>query len=97
MLEKNQIKFLRTLAQSYKPVVQVGKGGITTGVLEQVEMALEAHELVKVTLLETSPIERNEAADAIAEATGSEKVQVIGRTFVLYRKSDKERILLPKN
>lgn len=77
--------------------MQIGKGGVTSGVLEQVEQDLEAHELLKITVLETSPLTRDEVAEILVEETGAEWVQSLGRTIVLYRPSaENPQIVLPQ-
>lgn len=85
---KNKSK-LRSMAQTRKAIVMIGKDGITDNLVESLWNALEAHELVKVSCLKTMPISVREAAIECAAATNSEVVQIIGYTFVVYRKSDK--------
>ena len=58
---------------------------------------LEKRELIKITALETSPETSREAADKIADAVGADVVQVIGRKFVLYRKSKENQKIFLKN
>ncbi len=67
--------------------MQIGKSGLTGGVLQQVDLELETKELVKVSVLETSPVSRDEIAQMVVEETGAEWVQSMGRTIVFYRKS----------
>lgn len=76
---------LRALGHNLSPVVQVGQGGVTRGVISAVHQALEDHELVKVKLGE-SPEDRHDVADALAQATKSEVAQVLGKTILLFRK-----------
>lgn len=71
-------------------IFQIGKGGITDETVKQLANALEARELIKVKVLETSPYTAREAAEEVAEATGAECVQVIGNKFVLYKRSEKK-------
>ncbi|SFU94024.1 ribosome assembly RNA-binding protein YhbY [Alicyclobacillus macrosporangiidus] len=95
-LTGKQIRTLRALAHHLRPVVQVGKAGVTAGVIEQVEEVLEAQELIKVSVLDTSPLERDEVGDILVEETGASWVQSIGRTVVLYRRSrENPQIQLP--
>lgn len=80
----------RAKANSLDVLFQIGKGGMTDTFFEAVEGALNARELIKLRVLtETSPVSAREAADAIAEKTGAEVIQVIGGVIVLYRYSDK--------
>lgn len=97
MLNSRQRAQLRGLANSLDTIFQIGKGGVTENTVKQVDDALEARELIKLRVLETSPVSAREAADGIAEKTHSDVVQVIGTRFVLYRESrDNKQIRLVK-
>ena len=97
MLSGKQRSYLRGLANTINPVIQLGKEGITDGVIKQVDEVLEARELIKLTILRNSVLDPREACDELCQATGSEPVQVIGNRFVIYRKSkDKPQIELPR-
>lgn len=97
MLTGKQKRALRAMAHHLQPTMQVGKGGVTGGVLQQIDVELEAHELVKLSVLETSPVLRDDVADMIVEETGADCVQTLGRTIVLYRRSmDNPQIELPR-
>lgn len=99
MLTGKQRAQLRALANSLETIFQVGKGGINEQLIRQVDETLEARELIKLRVLETSPQSSREAADKIAEETGADVVQVIGSRFVLYRESkeNKKIVLVKKN
>lgn len=97
MLTSKQRAFLRAQANALTPVWYAGKGGLTEAMIKQGEDALTARELIKGKVLETAPETARDTAEALAAATHSEVVQVIGRTFVLYRPNPKEpKIVLPK-
>lgn len=97
MLTSKQRAYLRSLAQNLEPIFQVGKGGISDNMCEQISNALEARELIKLRVLDNSDYTAKEAAEEIAEAVGADSVQVIGTKFVLYREStDKKKIELPR-
>ena len=97
MLNSRQRAQLRGLANSLDTIFQVGKGGVTENTVKQVDDALEARELIKLRVLETSPVPSRDAPDEIAEETHSDVVQVIGTRFVLYRESrDNKQIRLVK-
>ena len=97
MLNSRQRAQLRGLANSLDTIFQIGNGGVTENTVKQVDDALEARELIKLRVLETSPVSSREAADEIAEKTHSDVVQVIGTRFVLYRESrDNKQIRLVK-
>ena len=96
MLSSKQRAFLRSMANTMDPIMQVGKGGIVEELITSVDNALEARELIKMSALETAPVTAREAADELAEATGADVVAVVGRRFVLYRPSKtKKKIELP--
>ena len=79
----------RAQANNMEPLFQLGKGGMSDALIKQVDDALTARELIKVKVLrDTSPLTPREAADRIAEATGSEVVAVIGGSMI-YRYSKK--------
>ena len=90
MLTSKQRAKLRSMANEYEVLYQVGKGGIADTLVKQTEDALEARELIKLSVLENSPYTAKEAAEELAECTGADVVQVIGKRFVLYRKSTKK-------
>lgn len=95
VLTKKQIKGLRKMAQTTKGTVQVGKGGVTDGTLINLNEALLAHELVKVTVLKNSTDAIGDIAEALADASEAVLVQVIGRQIVLYKRNpDKPLIQL---
>ncbi len=99
MITSKQRAYLRGLANTAQPIFQIGKNGINENLIAQLEDALEARELIKVTVLETSFMETREACDECARLTGAEPVQSIGFRFVLYKqaKNKKNRkIELPK-
>ena len=98
MLTSKQRAYLRSLANSAETILQVGKEGISENLIKQVDDALTARELIKGKVLETAPGFAGEIADQLAEATGSEVVQVIGMRFVLFRRNLKNpKISLKKD
>jgi RNA-binding protein len=78
-------RHLRALGHHLEPVVIVGSSGVTEGVIAAIEQALNDHELIKVKINE-GPEGRHEGADAIAEATGSELAQLLGRTALFFKR-----------
>lgn len=92
MLSKDEKKKLRTIAQSYPSNIQIGKSGISDNLISSLRTDLEAHELVKVTLLKTADIEPREAAIECAAETGAEVVHMIGRTFILYKRTKENKM-----
>lgn len=98
MLTSKQRAYLRSLANSAETILQVGKEGISENLIKQVDDALTARELIKGKVLETAPGFVGEIAAQLAQATGSEVVQVIGMRFVLFRRNLKNpKISLKKD
>ena len=96
MLNGRQRAYLRSLANTLKPITQIGKDGVTESFLEQLDSMLDSRELVKVTILETAGIDTKEAANAICKELRAEFVQAIGFKFTLYRKNIEDpKILFP--
>lgn len=89
MLSAQDKKALRAQAQQYRSLFQIGKDGISDNLIATLDDSLRAHELVKLNLLKSAPLSTAEAAQMLAQATDSELVHSIGRTFVLYRRSKK--------
>lgn len=91
-----QRAYLKGLAMKLDPVLQIGKASVTPELTKAVDEALEARELIKLTILKNCFDNPRGIADMIAERTHSEVVQVIGKKIVLYRESKtKKKIELP--
>jgi len=95
MLTGKQKRFLRAQGHSLKPVVLIGKSEISETLTIETDTALEAHELIKVKLLESCILDRSEVAATLAEACRAEVAQVLGRTILLYRQSLEPKLKLP--
>lgn len=88
--------YLRSLSNTMQPIFQIGKGGITGEIYKQISHALDARELIKVTVLETCFVTAKEAAEMLADMLGAAVVGVTGRKIVLYRESpERKTIFLP--
>ena len=87
MLTSKQRAYLRGLASNEPAIMQVGKGGIGENLIKTVSDALEARELIKLSVLETCEYSPKEAANELAALTDSDVVGVIGRKIILYRES----------
>ena len=97
MLNKAQKQYLKGLANTLKPLVNIGKNGLNENVIKSVDEILTAHEIVKITVLNTCETPSTELALDIAASTGSEIVSQLGRKIVLYRKNpEKNSIVLPR-
>lgn len=99
MITSKQRAYLRGLANTMKPIFQIGKEGINDNLIHQLSDALNARELIKVHILETALLDTKETCNELALRLGAEPVQSIGSKFVLYRKAQKpqnRKIELPK-
>lgn len=96
MLTNKQKSYLRSLAQCERAIFQIGKDGISDALINTLKDALKARELVKLSVLKTAPTDDlKELAFDLARLSGSEVVQIIGRTIILYKKGKEPKILLP--
>lgn len=95
-LNNKQKQHLKGLAHPLKPVVMLGNNGLTEGVLAEIELALEHHELIKVKIAAEERETRTLIADAIVRESGACSVQIIGNILVLYRPSKERKISLPR-
>ncbi len=97
MLNSKQRAYLRSLANKIDAIFQIGKGGASPELIEAIDDALEARELIKCNVLNNCMEDIKYVASAISERTKSDVVQIIGKKIVLYRKSkEKPTIELPK-
>ena len=94
MLTNKEKKFLRKLANPINSIFQVGKEGVSLNQIKGINDYLEAHELVKISVLKNCDAEMMEIALDICSSTKAELVQIIGRIIVLYRQSKKKIINL---
>ncbi|MBN2644639.1 MAG: ribosome assembly RNA-binding protein YhbY [Desulfuromonadaceae bacterium] len=94
-LTGKQVRYLRGLGHHLQPVVMVGKEEINDALLESLEEALTHHELIKVRIQEGCLLDRHQVAEQLSQAAGCAVAQVLGRTLLLYRPSEQQRIELP--
>ena len=96
-MTSKQRAYLKSLAMAVDATFQIGKGRLTPEITNAVDEALEARELVKLSVLNNCMDEPDDMARVLAERTHSEVVQVIGKKIILYRESKtKKKIELPK-
>ena len=96
-LSGTQRKYLRGLAHSLRPVIMVGKNGITTELIKAVDEALSTHELIKVKFVDFKE-DKKQLSQDIAESTSSEAAGLIGNVAIFYRQQpdkEKRKITLP--
>lgn len=97
-MTSKQRSYLKGLAMNLDSVFQIGKSSLTPEVTEAVNEALEARELIKITVLKNCLDDGRSITEVLAERTRSEVVQVIGRKIILYRPAKdaaKRKIILP--
>ena len=85
-MTSKQRAYLRGVANTIDSIFQVGKGGVTDVLIQQLSDALEARELIKITVLKNAPDYAKNVANEVAEGTNSEVIQVIGNKITLFRK-----------
>ena len=91
-----QKRYLRALAHPLKPLVNLGKNGLSPENKREVETLLLDHELIKIKVLDSCPLSKKECANAVGRIKGLEVVQVIGKTLVLFSPHPEEpEIKLP--
>ncbi|KAF0818301.1 RNA-binding protein YhbY [Bacillus sp. ZZV12-4809] len=96
MLTGKQKRLLRSKAHHLNPIFQVGKGGVNENMIKQVGEALEARELLKVSVLQNCEVDRDTVAQQLSEGAKADVVQIIGNIVVLYRESkENKQINLP--
>lgn len=93
MLTGKQKRFLRAQAHHLTPIFQVGKGGVNDNMITQIKEALEARELIKVSILQNNLDDKHEVAKALAAGAEAELVQLIGHTVVLYKESRENKTI----
>lgn len=84
-LSGEQKKYLRALGHHLKPVVFLGKEGLTPALIKSAKTALQTHELIKIKVGQNCPVDRVGAGTELAHLTGATVVQIIGRMALLYQ------------
>lgn len=93
-----QRAYLKSLAMKMDPIFQIGKSSVTPEITAAIDEALEARELIKISVLKNCMDDGRSIAEVLAERTHSEVVQVIGKKIVLYKQAkdeNKRKIILP--
>ncbi|MGM0378462.1 MAG: YhbY family RNA-binding protein [Bacillota bacterium] len=97
MLNGKQRNHLKSMATKHDTLLQIGKDGITEGFLNQLDETLEAHELVKINVLNNNYLNPKIVADEILDKVNAEFVQTIGKKLIIYREASEDPgIKLPK-
>ena len=96
-LTGKQRRFLRAEAHGLEPVVMIGKEGLSETVITAVREALLTHELIKVRVLESAPMERKQLAEELPGVVGAELAGLVGRVLILYKRHPKTpKVPLPQ-
>ena len=97
-MTSKQRAYLKSLAMNMDPIFQIGKNSFTPELTAAVQEALDARELIKISVLQNCLDDPRELANLVSERTRSQVVQVIGKKIVLYKegRDDKKKITLPK-
>jgi RNA-binding protein len=95
-LNKKQIQHLRGVAHDLKPVVLLGNNGLTEGVVAEIDHALNHHELIKIKIPTDDKEIKSLIVEAICRETQAIKIQVIGKTLIVFRQSPEKKISIPK-
>lgn len=95
-LTTKQKQYLKQLAHDLKPVVMIGQYGLTEGVLAEIDLALNHHELIKVKIAAADRDTKKLIAEAIIRETSATQVQLMGSVLSVYRQSEDKKIVLPK-
>ncbi len=95
-MTSKQRAYLKGLAMTIDPVINVGKGSVTPELISAIDEAIQKRELVKIGVLKNCLDDPKEIANVIAERTKSQVVQVIGKKIVLYKRNNQNpKIELP--
>ncbi|PCI71778.1 MAG: ribosome assembly RNA-binding protein YhbY [Gammaproteobacteria bacterium] len=95
-LSNSQIRHLRGLAHPLNPVVMIGDKGLTPTVTDELKIALNSHELIKVNIRADDREQKEDIIKKILNKTQSHKIQTIGGKLVIYKESKEKKIALPK-
>lgn len=95
-MTSKQRAYLKSMAMDLDPIFNVGKSSVTPDFIEGIREALEKRELIKIGVLKNCMEDPKELANLIAERSGAQVVQVIGKKIVLYKESrNHKKIMLP--
>ena len=95
-LSGKQKNYLRGLAHHRNPIVTIGANGLSENVLNEIDTALNQHELLKIKLPAGSKQQRTALVANICSETTAEPVQLLGRVGVIFRASEEFKITLPE-
>ena len=93
-MTSKQRAYLRSLANSIDPIFQIGKAGLSENLLKQLDDAIEARELIKINVLDSSGEDVKALGNEIADSINAICVQTMGNTITLYRARKKNPLIL---
>ena len=96
-MNSKQISYLRGLAHPLNPVVMISNKGLSENVLKEINICLDAHELIKIKVMTDDKALRTQMLTDICEQTSATAVHHIGKQLVVYRQSTKPKIVVPQN
>lgn len=88
-ITSKQRAYLKSLAQKIEPIFQIGKNGLTPEITEAIDLALEAREIVKISVLQNCLEDPRDMAQLLSDRIKCITVQIIGKKIVIYRPSKK--------
>lgn len=94
-LSNNQKKFLRKLAHSISPVVMIGQNGLSDGVVDELVISMEKHEILKLKV-RVEKEDKQQIIDKVLAITNAQLIQVVGNVIVIYRSFEEPQIILPR-
>jgi len=98
LLNPKQKRFLRGIGHGKKPLVHIGKNGLTEEISQAISECLDTHELIKLKVLDAASCSSKEVALFAVESLAAQHVQTIGHTVMIYRKRKKNpAIRIPKS
>lgn len=92
MINSKQRKILKKISHSYKPIINIGKGGISENTIKQIDESLTSRELIKIKILNNNLDDRDFIIDSILENTGADFVRYMGNILTIYRPSENKVI-----
>lgn len=92
MLTSSQRAKLRSMAQTINPIFQIGKNGIGSQQIVDISLALDLHELIKISVLRNADTDAKTVLNAICALTGAEPVTAIGNKVVIFRRSPRDDV-----
>ena len=95
-LSNAQIKFLKGMAHDLNPVVMIGDKGLTPSVMDEITIALDSHELIKINIRADDREQKKKIIEKVLNKTQAAKVQTIGGKLIIFKHSKDKKIAIPK-